>query len=59
VRTRPDEAQVKEIRLLHSMDATANINLVTKASTKPILRHLNKQKGRWLNEASRHVEGCA
>jgi len=38
---------------------TASINLVTKASAKPILRHMNKQKGKWLHEASRHVEGCA
>jgi hypothetical protein len=47
------KAQGKEILLLHSMGwETANIHLGTKAAAKAILRHINKQKGKWLHEAS-------
>jgi hypothetical protein len=47
------KAQGKEIRLLHSMGwETANIHLETRNATKPILRHMNKQRGKWLHEAS-------
>ena len=31
---------------------TANVHLGTKSSVKLILRHMNKQKGNWLHEAS-------
>jgi len=49
----PIMAKRKEIRLLHSMGwETANIHLGTKAAAKTILRHINKQKGKWLHEAS-------
>jgi hypothetical protein len=47
------KAQGKEIRLLHSMGwETANIHLETRNAAKPILRHMNRQKGKWLHEAS-------
>ena len=53
MQTRPDEEPGKAIRLLHSMGwETANIHLGTKSSVKLILRHMNKQKGNWLHEAS-------
>ncbi len=46
-------AQGKEIRLLHSMGAeTANVHIGTRTAVKPILRHINKQKGNWLHKAS-------
>jgi len=49
----PIMAQREEICLLHSMGwETANIHLGTRAAPKPILRHINKQKGKWLHEAS-------
>jgi hypothetical protein len=42
-----------ELRLLHAMGwETANIHLGTKAARKAILRHLGKQKGKWLHEAA-------
>jgi hypothetical protein len=43
----------KELRLLRSMGwETANIHLGTKTARKPILSHMQKQKGRWLHEAT-------
>jgi hypothetical protein len=52
VRTRPDQAQVEEIGFLDSIGIEiANIHLETKASTKPILRRVNKQRGKRLHEA--------
>ena len=42
-----------ELRLLHAMGyETANIHLGTPSARKLILRHLDKQKGRWLHEAA-------
>jgi hypothetical protein len=42
-----------ELRLLHAMGwETANIHLGTPSSGKPILRHLAKQKARWLHHAA-------
>ncbi len=47
------KAQGAELRLLHAMGwETANIHLGTKAARKPILRHLQKQKGKWLHQAA-------
>jgi hypothetical protein len=43
----------KELRLLRAMGwETANIHLGTTSARKPILRHLQKQKPRWLHEAT-------
>ena len=43
----------KELRLLRAMGwETANIHLGTKTARKPILRHMQKQKPRWLHEAT-------
>jgi hypothetical protein len=42
-----------ELRLLHAMGAeTANIHLGTASARKAILRHLEKEKGRWLHRAA-------
>ena len=42
-----------ELRLLHAMGGeTANIHLGTPAARKAILRHLDKQKGKWLHHAA-------
>jgi uncharacterized protein (DUF2252 family) len=42
-----------ELRLLHAMGwETANIHLGTMSARKAILRHLKKQKGKWLREAA-------
>jgi hypothetical protein len=42
-----------ELRLLHAMGwETANIHLGTPSARKVILRHLDKQKGRWLHLAA-------
>jgi len=47
------KAQGQELRLLRAMGwETANIHLGTKTARKPILRHLQKQKGRWLHAAT-------
>jgi Uncharacterized protein conserved in bacteria (DUF2252) len=47
------KAAGEESRLLHAMGhETANIHLGTKAMRKPILRHMEKQKGKWLHEAT-------
>jgi hypothetical protein len=41
-----------ELRLLHAMGwETANIHLGTLSARKSILRHLDKQKGKWLHHA--------
>ena len=41
-----------ELRLLHAMGwETANIHLGTKSARKPMLRHLDRQKGKWLHQA--------
>src|SRR6202795_565227 len=42
-----------ELRLLHAMGwETANIHLGTPSARKSILRHLEKQKGKWLHQAA-------
>jgi Uncharacterized protein conserved in bacteria (DUF2252) len=42
-----------ELRLLHAMGLeTANIHLGTPSARRAILRHLDKQKSRWLHHAS-------
>lgn len=42
-----------ELRLIHAMGwETANIHLGTKGARKTILRHLGKQKVKWLHEAA-------
>jgi uncharacterized protein (DUF2252 family) len=42
-----------ELRLLHAMGwETANIHLGTRKSRKPIRRHLEKQKAKWLHQAT-------
>jgi hypothetical protein len=42
-----------ELRLLHAMGwETANIHLGTPAARKAILRHLDKQKSKWLHHAA-------
>ena len=46
----------KELRLLHAMGwETANIHLGTKTARKPILNHMQKQKGRWLHQATQEM----
>ena len=43
----------KELRLLHAMGSeTANIHLGTNTARKPILKHLQKQKAKWLHGAA-------
>jgi hypothetical protein len=47
------KAQGEEIRLLQAMGwETANIHLGTRSARKTILRHLQKQKGKWLHETT-------
>jgi len=47
------KAQGEEMRLLHAMGwETANIHLGTPSGRKPILRHIQKQKAKWLHQAS-------
>ena len=48
-----------ELRLLHAMGCeTANIHLGTASARKSVLRHLLKQKGKWLHdEAETMLEG--
>jgi hypothetical protein len=42
-----------ELRLLHAMGReTANIHLGTPSARKTVLRHLAKQKGKWLHDAA-------
>jgi len=46
----------KELRLLRAMGwETANIHLGTKTARKPILRHIQSQKGRWLHQATEQM----
>lgn len=47
------KAQGVEMRLLHAMGwETANVHLGTRSAAKAILRHMQKQKGKWLHAAS-------
>jgi len=46
----------QELRLLRAMGwETANIHLGTKTARKPILKHLQKQKGNWLHQATANM----
>ena len=46
----------KELRLLRAMGwETGNIHLGTKSARKPILAHMQKQRGRWLHEATQQM----
>jgi hypothetical protein len=43
----------KELRLLHAMGwETANIHLGARTARRPILKHIQKQKGNWLHQAT-------
>jgi hypothetical protein len=47
------KAQGEEMRLLSTMGfETANIHLGTRTARKPILAHMQKQKGKWLHQAT-------
>ncbi len=49
-------AKGEELRLLHAMGwETANIHLGTPAARKTILRHIQKQKGKWLHKATEQM----
>ena len=46
-------ALAQEARLLHAMGwETANIHLGDKSARKPIFKHIQKQKGKWLHQAT-------
>lgn len=46
----------KELRLLRAMgQETANVHLGTRTERKPILRHLQKQKAKWLHRATQEM----
>ena len=46
----------KELRLLRAMGGeTANIHLGTKTARKPILKHMQKQKAKWLHGATEEM----
>ncbi len=46
----------KELRLLRAMGSeTANIHLGTRTARKPILSHMQKQKGKWLHQATQEM----
>jgi hypothetical protein len=48
--------QSEETRLLHAMGwETANIHLGTNGARKALLRHLQKQKGKWLHQATERM----
>jgi len=50
------KAQGEELRLLRAMGwETANIHLGTRTARKLILRHLQKQKPRWLHQATEEM----
>ena len=50
------KAQGEELRLLEAMGwETANVHLGTKSARKAILGYLQKQKGKWLHQASTQV----
>ena len=47
------KAQGEELRLLRAMGwETANIHLGTRTARKPILNHMQKQKAKWLHQAT-------
>ena len=50
------KVQAKELRLLHAMGwETANIHLGTRNAQKAVLRHLEKQKGKWLHRVTEQM----
>jgi hypothetical protein len=50
------KAQGEEMRLLNAMGwETANIHLGTRNARKSILRHMQKQKGKWLHSATEQM----
>jgi hypothetical protein len=50
------KAKGEELRLLHAMGwETANIHLGTRSARKLILRHMQKQKGKWLHRATENM----
>jgi len=50
------KVQGKELRLIRAMGwETANIHLGTRTARKPILRHMQKQKARWLHRATEEM----
>jgi hypothetical protein len=50
------KAQLKELRLLHAMGwEMANIHLGTRNARKSIVRHLEKQKSKWLHKATQQM----
>ena len=47
------KAQGEETKVIRAMGwETANVHLGTRSSRKPILRHLQKQKAKWLHQAT-------
>ena len=53
------KAQGVEMRLLHAMGwETANIHLGTRSARTAILSHMQKQKAKWLHEASEAMLGA-
>lgn len=53
------KAQGEEMRLLNAMGwETANIHLGTRNARKPIIRHMQKQKGKWLHEATQQMSAA-
>jgi hypothetical protein len=52
------KAQGEELRLLHAMGwETANIHLGTRTARKAVIRHLQKQKAKWLHRATEEMVG--
>lgn len=50
------KAQGVEMRLLHAMgQETANIHVGSKTARKPTLKHMQKQKGKWLHLATENM----
>lgn len=50
------KAQMKELRLLYVMGwETANVHLGTRNARKGILRHLQKQKSKWVHKATQQM----
>jgi hypothetical protein len=50
------KAKGEELRLLHAMGwETANVHLGTRSARKAILRHIQKQKGKWLHKATENM----
>jgi len=53
------KAHAAETRLLHAMGyETANVHLGTRSARKTILRHMERQKGKWLHNATEKMLGA-